>query len=89
MCLAAVTSDSQNLDTYLNIDCQKSPVNCQSAPKKPRGYCRPCFKLVGFGPDQPPVARLHLTWLPLGFYPTSTRLLKPQGTPLGGEDRIK
>nr|CAD7573325.1 unnamed protein product [Timema californicum] len=50
---------------------------------------RPCSKLVGFGPDQTPVARLHLTWLSLGFYPTSTRLLRAKGTPLGGEDRIE
>nr|CAD7201391.1 unnamed protein product [Timema douglasi] len=34
-----VTSDSQNLGTYLNVDCQKSAVSCHSAPKKPRGYC--------------------------------------------------
>nr|CAD7449137.1 unnamed protein product [Timema bartmani] len=38
MCLAAVTSDSQNLGVYLNVDCQKSTVSCQSAPKKPWGY---------------------------------------------------
>nr|CAD7458891.1 unnamed protein product [Timema tahoe] len=44
---------------------------------------RPCFKLVGFGPDQPSVVRLHLTWLPLGFYPTSTKLFRPRGTPFG------
>nr|CAD7194585.1 unnamed protein product [Timema douglasi] len=36
----AVTSDSQNLGVYLNVDCQKSAVGCQSAPKKPWGYCR-------------------------------------------------
>nr|CAD7403522.1 unnamed protein product [Timema cristinae] len=39
MCLAAVTSDSQNVGINLNVDCQKSAVRCQSAPKKPRGYC--------------------------------------------------
>nr|CAD7266179.1 unnamed protein product [Timema shepardi] len=39
MCLAAVTSDSQNVGIYLNVDCQKSAVSCQSAPKKSRGYC--------------------------------------------------
>nr|CAD7601068.1 unnamed protein product [Timema genevievae] len=39
-CLAAVTSDSQNLGINLNVDFQKSAVNCQSAPKKPWGYCR-------------------------------------------------
>nr|CAD7397652.1 unnamed protein product [Timema cristinae] len=39
MCLAAVTSDGPNLDIYLNVDCQKSVVSCQSAPKKPWGYC--------------------------------------------------
>nr|CAD7394496.1 unnamed protein product [Timema cristinae] len=38
MCLAAVTFDSQNLDIYLNFDCHKSAVSCQSAPKKPWGY---------------------------------------------------
>nr|CAD7417383.1 unnamed protein product [Timema poppensis] len=27
MCLAAVTSDSQNLGIYLNVDCQKSALN--------------------------------------------------------------
>nr|CAD7199541.1 unnamed protein product [Timema douglasi] len=40
MCLAAVTSDNQNLGIYLNFDCKKSAVSCQSAPKKPWGYCR-------------------------------------------------
>nr|CAD7407097.1 unnamed protein product [Timema poppensis] len=39
MCLAAATSDSQNLVIFPNVDCQKSAVICQSAPKKPRGYC--------------------------------------------------
>nr|CAD7412018.1 unnamed protein product [Timema poppensis] len=39
MCLAAVTSDSQYVGIYLNVDCQKSAVNCQSAPKKLWGYC--------------------------------------------------
>nr|CAD7194354.1 unnamed protein product [Timema douglasi] len=39
MCLAAVTSDIQNVGIYLNFDSQKSAVSCQSAPKKPRGYC--------------------------------------------------
>nr|CAD7415521.1 unnamed protein product [Timema poppensis] len=34
-----LTSDSQHLGIYLNVDCQKSAVGCQSAPKKPRGYC--------------------------------------------------
>nr|CAD7269906.1 unnamed protein product [Timema shepardi] len=48
-----LTSDSQHLEVscelsvstkeatallYLNVDCQKSAVSCQSAPKKPRGY---------------------------------------------------
>nr|CAD7401957.1 unnamed protein product [Timema poppensis] len=37
-CLAAVTSDILNLGIYLNADCQKSAVSCQSAPKKPWGY---------------------------------------------------
>nr|CAD7257503.1 unnamed protein product [Timema shepardi] len=46
---------------------------------------RPCSKLVGFGPDQSLVSRLHMTWFLLGFNPTSTRLIGPQGT-LGGED---
>nr|CAD7425388.1 unnamed protein product [Timema monikensis] len=39
MCLAAVTSDSQDLGIYLNVDCQKSAVNCKSAPKKSWDYC--------------------------------------------------
>nr|CAD7393457.1 unnamed protein product [Timema cristinae] len=39
MYLASVTSDSQNLGIYLNVDCQKSAVSCQSAPKKPWDYC--------------------------------------------------
>nr|CAD7442922.1 unnamed protein product [Timema bartmani] len=39
MCLAVVTFDSQNLGLYLTVDCQKSAVNCQSAPKKPWVYC--------------------------------------------------
>nr|CAD7409448.1 unnamed protein product [Timema poppensis] len=34
-----VTFDSQNLDIFINVDCQKSAVSCQSAPKKPWGYC--------------------------------------------------
>nr|CAD7260521.1 unnamed protein product [Timema shepardi] len=38
MSLTAVTSESQNLGTYLDVDCQKSAVSCQSAPKKPWGY---------------------------------------------------
>nr|CAD7439066.1 unnamed protein product [Timema bartmani] len=49
---------------------------------------RPCSKLVGFGPGQSPVSRLHLTWFPLGFNPTSARLLRPRGTPLGGDIQI-
>nr|CAD7194651.1 unnamed protein product [Timema douglasi] len=36
----AVTPDGQNLGIYLNVDCQKSAVRCQSAPKKPWAYCR-------------------------------------------------
>nr|CAD7431129.1 unnamed protein product [Timema monikensis] len=39
MCLAAVTSDRRHLGIYLNVVCQKSAVNRQSAPKKPQGYC--------------------------------------------------
>nr|CAD7421104.1 unnamed protein product [Timema poppensis] len=41
MCLAAVTSDSQYLGIYLNDDCQKSAVSCQSAPEKSWDYCSP------------------------------------------------
>nr|CAD7396528.1 unnamed protein product [Timema poppensis] len=37
--LGAATYDGQNLGIYLSIDCQKSAVNCHSAPKKPWGYC--------------------------------------------------
>nr|CAD7458186.1 unnamed protein product [Timema tahoe] len=48
-----------------------------------------CSNPVGLGPDQSPVSRLHLTWFPLGFNPTSTRLLRPRGTSLGGEIRIE
>nr|CAD7402776.1 unnamed protein product [Timema poppensis] len=50
---------------------------------------RPCSKLVGFGPDQPPISRLHLTQFPLGFNLTSTTLLKSWGTPLGIEIKIE
>nr|CAD7574167.1 unnamed protein product [Timema californicum] len=46
-------------------------------------------KLVGFGPDQSPVSRLHLIWFPMGFNPTSNRLLRSRDTPLGGEIRIE
>ncbi|CAG2055211.1 unnamed protein product [Timema podura] len=49
---------------------------------------RPYSKHVGFGPDQSPVSCLHLTWFPLGFNPTSTRVLRSQGTLLGDEIRI-
>nr|CAD7443931.1 unnamed protein product [Timema bartmani] len=48
-----------------------------------------CSNPVGLDPDQSPVSRLHLTWFPLGFNPTSTRLLRPRGTSLGGEIRIE
>nr|CAD7205954.1 unnamed protein product [Timema douglasi] len=37
--VTAVTSDSQHLVIYLNVDYQKSAVSCQSAPKKPWSYC--------------------------------------------------
>nr|CAD7401940.1 unnamed protein product [Timema cristinae] len=52
-----------------------------SLPAHPAGsqLARPCSKLVGFGPDQPPVSRLHLTQFPLGFTLTSTTLLKSWG----------
>nr|CAD7606115.1 unnamed protein product [Timema genevievae] len=35
------------------------------------------------------LTRLHLTWFPLGFDPTSSSLLRSQGTPLGGKIRIE
>nr|CAD7200268.1 unnamed protein product [Timema douglasi] len=58
MCFAVVTSDSQDLCIYLNVDCQKSAVNCQSAPKKPRGYCR--FKnFVDFDLQQQAISLSH------------------------------
>nr|CAD7443747.1 unnamed protein product [Timema bartmani] len=37
MCLAVVISDSQNLGIYLNVDCQKSGVNCQYCTKEAMG----------------------------------------------------
>nr|CAD7460474.1 unnamed protein product [Timema tahoe] len=46
---------------------------------------RPSSKFVGFGPDQSPVSRLHLSWFPLVFNPPSTRLLISGSTPLGGD----
>nr|CAD7200158.1 unnamed protein product [Timema douglasi] len=54
----------------------------------PPNWARTYFELIGFVPDQTPVSRMHLISLPLGFYSTSTRLLRPRGTPLGGEGRI-
>nr|CAD7609031.1 unnamed protein product [Timema genevievae] len=70
------------LQTWLAF-CSSSPNLTLPAHQAESQLARPCFKLVGFVPDQSPVARLHLTWLPMEFYPTFTRLLRPQGTTLG------
>nr|CAD7400026.1 unnamed protein product [Timema cristinae] len=67
-CLAAVTSDSQNLGIYLNVDCHKSAVSCQSAPKKPWGYCTLQHKA---DPKSPPVAVIHFI---MSGEPTSKRI---------------
>nr|CAD7392362.1 unnamed protein product [Timema cristinae] len=59
MCLATITSGSQNLGIYLNFDCQKSAVSCQSAPKKPWGYSRNSYPLDPFASAKLSTAR-HL-----------------------------
>nr|CAD7425796.1 unnamed protein product [Timema monikensis] len=60
MCLAAVTSECQNLGIYLNIDCQKSAVSCQSATKKLWGYCR--HAALKIFPDEANVNKGKKSW---------------------------
>nr|CAD7431592.1 unnamed protein product [Timema monikensis] len=54
----------------------QSPILTLLAHQAGSQLVRPFSKLVGFGPGQSPVSRLHLTWLMLGFNTTSTRLLR-------------
>nr|CAD7458320.1 unnamed protein product [Timema tahoe] len=59
-------------------------INPHSAHPARSQMARPCTKLVGFGPDQSSVFLLHLTWFPLGFNPTPTRLLRSRGEDILG-----
>ncbi|CAG2056860.1 unnamed protein product [Timema podura] len=57
-----------------------------SRPSWGTNWSAPYSKLVGVGPDWSPVSHLHLTWFLLEFNPTSTKLLRSWGTPLGEID---